>query len=157
MRGGEKKAFDGVRAEIEAEVRKTLAQKQYAEAAEQFTNTVYEQSDSLQPVIDKLKLDKRTATVQRQPAPGATGALASAKLLEAVFGNDVVRNKRNTDAVEIGPNQLAVGAHRAAHARAHAAAGRGEGPCAHSVWWPPRPRPRRARKAQAPGRAAEDA
>ena len=107
QRGGEKKSFDAVRAEIEAEVKKQLAQKRYAEAAEQFTNTVYEQSDSLQPVIDKLKLEKRSATVQRMPAPGATGPLASAKLLEAVFGNDAVRNKRNTDAVEVGPNQLA--------------------------------------------------
>jgi len=107
VRGGDKKPFEAVRGEIEAEVRKALAQKKYAEAAEQFTNTVYEQPDSLQPVIDKLKLDKLSATVQRTPAPGAAGALASAKLLEAVFGNDAVRNKRNTDAVEIGPNQLA--------------------------------------------------
>jgi peptidyl-prolyl cis-trans isomerase D len=84
-----------------------MGQKRFAEAAEQFSNTVYEQPDSLQPVIDKLKLDKRTATVQRTPAPGAEGAPASAKLLEAVFGNDAVRNKRNTDAVEIGPSQLA--------------------------------------------------
>jgi peptidyl-prolyl cis-trans isomerase D len=45
--------------------------------------------------------------VQREAAPGATGPLASAKLLEAVFGNDAVRNKRNTDAVEVGPSQLA--------------------------------------------------
>jgi peptidyl-prolyl cis-trans isomerase D len=107
QRGGEKKSFDSVRAEIEAEVKKQLAQKRYAEAAEQFTNTVYEQADSLQPVVDKLKLERRSAVVQRVPAAGTTGPLASAKLLEAVFGNDAVRNKRNTDAVEIGPNQLA--------------------------------------------------
>jgi peptidyl-prolyl cis-trans isomerase D len=107
VRGGDKKSFDAVRAEIEGEVKRQLAQKRYAEAAEQFTNTVYEQPDSLQPVIDKLKLAKQTATVQRTPAPGATGALASAKLLDAVFSTDAVRNKRNTDAVEVGPNQLA--------------------------------------------------
>ena len=107
VRGGEKKPFEAVRAEIEAEVRKSLAQKKYVEVAEQFTNTVFEQSDSLQPVIDKLKLSKLTATVQRTPQPGASGPLASAKLLEAVFGNDAVRNKRNTDAVETGANQLA--------------------------------------------------
>jgi peptidyl-prolyl cis-trans isomerase D len=107
VRGGQKKPFDQVRGEIEAEVRKSLAQRRWAEAAEQFTNTVYEQSDSLQPVIDKFKLEKKTTTVQRTPAPGAAGALASAKLLSAVFGNDAVNNKRNTDAVEIGPNQLA--------------------------------------------------
>jgi peptidyl-prolyl cis-trans isomerase D len=107
VRGGDKKPFDAVRASIEDEVRKQLATKKWAEAAEQFTNTVYEQSDSLQPVIDKLKLVKRTASVSRTPAPGATGALASAKLLEAVFGNDAVKNKRNTDAVDLGQNQLA--------------------------------------------------
>lgn len=107
QRGGAKKSFESVRPEIESEVKKQLAQRRYAEAAEQFTNTVYEQSDSLQPVIDKLKLEKHTALVQREPAPGATGPLASAKLLEAVFGNDAVQNKRNTDAVEVGPSQLA--------------------------------------------------
>lgn len=107
VRGGDRKPFEAVRAEIEGEVKKQLAQRKYAEAAEQFTNTVYEQSDSLQPVIDKLKLEKQTATVQRTPAPGATGALASAKLLGAVFSNDAITKKRNTDAVETGPSQLA--------------------------------------------------
>ena len=107
QRGGQKKAFDEVRTEIEAEVRKSLAQRRWAEVAEQFTNTVYEQSDSLQVVVDKLKLEKKTATVQRTPAPDATGALASAKLLQAVFAADSLRNKRNTDAVEVGANQLA--------------------------------------------------
>ncbi|TXG95557.1 MAG: peptidyl-prolyl cis-trans isomerase [Nevskiaceae bacterium] len=106
VRGGEKKSFDAVRAEIEGEVRKQLAQRKYAEAAEQFGNMVYEQSDTLQPVADKLKLQIQTATVQRQPAPGAVGPLVSPKLLEAVFGVDALRNKRNTEAVETAPNQM---------------------------------------------------
>ncbi len=105
-RGGDKKPFEAVRAEVEAEVRKQLAQRRYAEAAEQFGNLVYEQSDSLQPAADKLKLKVLTATVARQPQPGAQGPLASAKLLEAVFGVDALRNKRNTEAVETGPSQL---------------------------------------------------
>ncbi|WP_204281180.1 hypothetical protein, partial [Proteus mirabilis] len=70
-RGGDKKPFEAVRAEVEAEVRKQLAQRRYAEAAEQFGNLVYEQSDSLQPAADKLKLKVLTATVGRQPQPGA--------------------------------------------------------------------------------------
>jgi peptidyl-prolyl cis-trans isomerase D len=106
VRGGQAKPFEEVRAELEAEARKAAGQRRWAEAAEQFTNTAYEQSDSLQPLVDKLKLEKKTATVMRKPAPGATGVLASAKLLDAVFSTDVVRNKRNTDAVETGPNQL---------------------------------------------------
>ena len=106
-RGGELKPFEAVRSSIENDVRKQLATKRWAEAAEQFTNTVYEQADSLQPVIDKLKLERLRATVQRVPGPEAKGALASAKLLEAVFGNDAIKNKRNTDAVEVASNQLA--------------------------------------------------
>jgi peptidyl-prolyl cis-trans isomerase D len=106
VRGGEKKPFDAVRGEVEAEVRKQLAQRRYAEAAEQFGNLVYEQSDSLQPAADKLKLQIQTATVQRQPQPGAAGPLASPKLLDAIFGVEALRNKRNTEAVETGPSQL---------------------------------------------------
>ncbi|MDN3543493.1 MAG: SurA N-terminal domain-containing protein [Roseateles asaccharophilus] len=107
VRGGDKKSFESVRADLEQEVRRQLAQKRYAELAEQFSNAVYEQSDSLKPAADKFKLNLQTAMVQRKPAPGASGVLASAKLLEAVFGNDALRNKRNTEAVEVGPSQLA--------------------------------------------------
>lgn len=106
VRGGDKKGFESVRAEIEAEVRKQLAQAEFAKAAENFTNMVYEQADSLKPAADKFKLPVQTATVQRKPAPGAAGALASAKLLDAVFGADSLRNKRNTEAVETAPSQL---------------------------------------------------
>ncbi|WP_349744150.1 SurA N-terminal domain-containing protein [Roseateles cavernae] len=106
LRGGDKKSFEAVRPELEDEVRRQQAQKRYTEVAEQFSNTVYEQSDSLKPAADKLKLSIQTAIVQRAPAPGASGPLASAKLLEAVFGNEALRNKRNTEAVETAPNQL---------------------------------------------------
>ena len=108
VRGGDKKPFETLRAEIEAEVKKQLAQRKYAESAEQFTNTAYEQADSLQPLVDKLGVKKQTATVQRTPAAGAVGPLASPKLLQAVFANDTLKNKRNTEAVEVGPSQLAV-------------------------------------------------
>ncbi|MEO5770763.1 MAG: SurA N-terminal domain-containing protein [Burkholderiaceae bacterium] len=108
VRGGDKKPFEAVRGEIEAEVKKQLAQRKYAESAEQFSNTAYEQADSLQPLIDKLGLKKQNATVQRTPAAGAAGPLASPKLLGSVFANDTLKNKRNTEAVEVGPSQLAV-------------------------------------------------
>jgi peptidyl-prolyl cis-trans isomerase D len=101
-------------------VKKQLAQRKYAEVAEQFSNTVYEQPDSLQPVVDKLKLEKKTATVQHAALPPGNGPLSSAKFIEAVFGADAVRNKRNTEAVEFGPNQLAAGRvlqYAAAHVR----------------------------------------
>ena len=107
VRGGQKKPFEEARAEIEAEVRKQLAAREFAGAAEQFSNIVNAQSDSLAPAADKLKLKVQTATVQRTPVPGATGTLASPKLLEAVFTSESLKGKLNTETVEVGPNQLA--------------------------------------------------
>ena len=117
VRGGEKKAFEAVRAEVDDEVRKQLAQKKFSELAPEFTNTVYEQSDSLKPALDKFKLELKTATgVTRVAVPSAPGAsspanspTSNAKFLEAIFGNDAIQKKRNTDAIEIGPNQLVSG------------------------------------------------
>jgi peptidyl-prolyl cis-trans isomerase D len=106
VRGGQRKPFEEVRAEIVAEVRKNQLARKWPEAAEQFTNTAYEQPDSLQPLMDKFKLARQTATVQRQAVAGSAGVLGSQKLLDAVFAVDAVKNKRNTDAVEVGPNQL---------------------------------------------------
>ena len=110
IRGGKARSFEEVRAGIEAELRTQQAQSRFAAAAVDFTNTVYEQADSLKPVADKLKLEVRTATgLTRTAPPDAKGALANAKFLGALFGDDAIQKKRNTEAVETGPNQLVSG------------------------------------------------
>ena len=102
--------FEQARAAIENEVRGQQATQEFAKAAEAFTDAVYQQPDSLQPAADKLKLTIRKASdVARAPAPGATGALASANFLKALFAQDTLERKHNTEAIEIGPNQLASG------------------------------------------------
>ena len=108
IKAPKQKSFAELRASLEEDLKNQQARARYAEAAEAFTNGVYEQSDSLKPVADKLKIEIQTASgLLRQPAPGAKGVLASAKFLEAVFSPDSVNNKRNTEAVEIAPSQLA--------------------------------------------------
>lgn len=102
--------FEQARAAIENEVHGQQATQEFAKAAEAFTDAVYQQPDSLQPAADKLKLTIRKASdVTRTPAPGATGALASANFLKALFAPDTLERKHNTEAIEIGPNQLASG------------------------------------------------
>ena len=110
VRGGETRSFESVRPEIEREVKTQLGQKRFADAAVAFTNMVYEQPDGLKPVADKFTLELRTAQdVKRVPAPGATGALANPKFLDALFGADAIRNKRNTEAIEIAPSTMVSG------------------------------------------------
>lgn len=119
LRPSVRRPFEAVKADIEAELKKQQAQRAFAEKAELFGNLVYEQSDSLNPVVDKLKLKVQTATqIKREPGPGAPPALANAKLLDALFAADAIEKKRNTESIEVGVNQLVsarVTAHRAAH------------------------------------------
>jgi len=112
IQAGSVKALDEVKADIAADIRKQQFAKKYTELAEVFTDTVYEQADSLKPVADKLKLKIETAAnLARQPNPavGPNVPLNSQKFLTALFADDVVKNKRNTEAVEVAPNTLIAG------------------------------------------------
>lgn len=107
--------FEAVRAKLEQEYKRQQAQKQFAEAAETFSNLVYEQSDSLQPVAQKLGLTVKSAKgVLRSglsdPGNPDAAVWATPKLLQAVFAEDSVRSKHNTEAVEAGQNRM-VAAH----------------------------------------------
>ena len=95
-----------VRGEIERELKSSAVARKFAEAAESFSNMVYEQSDSLQPVADQFKLKiQRSDWIGREANPAA-GVLGNAKLLSAVFSDDTIQNKRNTEAVEVAQNTL---------------------------------------------------
>ncbi len=105
------KTLDEAKAEIAAELKKSKMSKKYSEMAEVFTNTVYEQTDSLKPVADKLGLKIETAAgLTRTPSPqlGDT-PVNNAKFLKAIFADDAIKNKRNTEAIEAGPSTLVAG------------------------------------------------
>jgi peptidyl-prolyl cis-trans isomerase D len=96
---------------IVAELKKQKLSAKYAELAETFTNTVYEQADSLKPVADKLGLTIQTADgLTRTPNPALGAApFNNEKFLKALFAADALKNKRNTDAVEAAPSTLIAG------------------------------------------------
>lgn len=105
------KTLDEVKGDIIAELKKQKMSKKYSELAELFTNTVYEQSDSLKPVADKLQLTIQTVdNLARTPSP-AMGAVPvnNAKFLQAIFADDALKNKRNTEAIEVAPSTLVAG------------------------------------------------
>ena len=110
VKPGKLRALNEVRGEIEDELKRQAASRQFAEAAESFSNMVYEQADSLQPVADKFKLKiEQSAWLPRNASPeaiAALGPLGNTKLLTALFADDSLKNKRNTEAVEIAPNRL---------------------------------------------------
>ncbi|MFZ6872916.1 SurA N-terminal domain-containing protein [Undibacterium sp. Di27W] len=106
------KALDEVKTQIAAEIKKQKAGKAYTEAAETFGNLLYEQADSLKPVAEKLKLKIQVANgLTRNSKPGAQGAAeaTNSKFLKAIFSDDVIKKKHNTEAVEIAPNTRIAG------------------------------------------------
>ena len=91
--------------EIEAALKKQIASRAYAEAAEQFANLVYEQSSSLQPAADALRLALQQSPwiSKGRPVPGP---LANPKIQAEIFSDNTIKAKRNTSAVEVAPGTL---------------------------------------------------
>ncbi|MGB5080992.1 MAG: SurA N-terminal domain-containing protein [Burkholderiales bacterium] len=105
IKPGKMKSLAEARPEIESELKKQRAGRRFAEAAETFSNLVYEQADSLKPAAEKFGLTiQRAAGLTRETAP--VPALNKPKVLAALFGEDAIKNRRNTDAVETAPGVL---------------------------------------------------
>jgi len=119
VKAGKMKSFDQVRPEIEQELKRQKAARRFAESAEQFSNLVYEQADSLAPAAERFKLGVQRASGITRQATSVT-ALNNPKLLTALFADDAIKNRRNTEAIETAPNTLVsarVVAHKAASVR----------------------------------------
>jgi peptidyl-prolyl cis-trans isomerase D len=92
--------------EIEANLKKQVAQRQFAEFAEQFSNTVYEQASSLKPAADAAKLPVQVSPWIVKGQGSQVHSLNNPKLLAEIFSDDAIKAKRNTSAVEVAPNML---------------------------------------------------
>jgi peptidyl-prolyl cis-trans isomerase D len=103
VKGG--RGLDGVKSQVTLDLKRQKAGKKFSELAEQFNNLVFEQGDSLKPAADALK-----AAIQSSSWVSRSGSenklLNNQKLLQAVFAEDAVKNKRNSEVVDVGNNTL---------------------------------------------------
>ncbi len=96
--------FAEVKERIANKLRQQKASDSYAELAEKFSNTVYEQSDTLKPASELTGVKIQQSTWLEKGA--VVGEPWTAKVLEAIFSDDAVKDKRNTAAIEVAPNTL---------------------------------------------------
>jgi peptidyl-prolyl cis-trans isomerase D len=108
VRPARTQAFEEVRGQIEAELKKQKASQKFAAAADQFQNLVYEQADSLAGAGKALDL-KVEATPFITRAQAQALGLGNPKFVEALFSSDSIQGKRNTEAIEVAPNSLISG------------------------------------------------
>lgn len=96
--------FDEAREGIVNKLRQQKAADMYAELADKFSNTVYEQSDTLKPAAGLVNANiQQSGWLSKGMAAGEPW---TAKMLQAIFSDETVKNKRNTAAIEVAPNTL---------------------------------------------------
>lgn len=108
-RPGSLRSLDEARPEIEAELKKQKLAAAFPQAAEEFSNLVYDQPDSLKAVVDKFGLTLKTADgISKTPDPKNknTSPVFSPRVVEALFSSDVLHAKHNSAAIEVTPNVL---------------------------------------------------
>jgi peptidyl-prolyl cis-trans isomerase D len=94
-------------------LRKSKAGKRFAEASEVFSSTVHDEPDSLQAAIDALQREPFNVKLEPQTTGWFTETggdhplLNGEKFLRAVFTEEVIKKRYNSEAVEIAPNVLA--------------------------------------------------
>jgi peptidyl-prolyl cis-trans isomerase D len=100
------KSFEAAKPEIEDRIKRQRLAKKFAEAAESFSNIAYEQPDSLKPLVDKFQLKVQSSDWLTRKSSGGKGPLDNSRARAAIFTDDVIKNKRNSEAVEVVPGEL---------------------------------------------------
>ena len=94
------KNFVDVKNQIETELRTLKAGNIFGETAEDFSNTVYEQSDTLEIAAQEFGLTIQTTDwIDRQSK--APAMVANERMFSAIFTDDVLMDERNTSAIEV--------------------------------------------------------
>lgn len=103
VKAAQAKPLKEVRGEIEALYQQQAAIRAFAEDAENFSNMVYEQSESLQPVAERFGLKIQTV---KNVTRDYEDQLINPNVIEALYGFDVLEDKRNSNAIEVASNTL---------------------------------------------------
>ena len=104
-RGGKQASFEEVKKQVEQDVKKQKAARTFGEMADSFSNMVYEQSDSLKPAAESLGLTIQQSGWVRINSDEPP-YFNNERLLQAIFSEDAIKDKRNTEAIEVSPNTL---------------------------------------------------
>ena len=104
IKPGTRKPLVAVKGEIEQQLRQRKAEERFYELSERLNDLLYEQPDSLQPAAQALGLKVEQSDWLARGTNA--GILANPRVAEAAFSPEVLQQKRNSDAIEAGPNAV---------------------------------------------------
>lgn len=106
IRGESEPSFEQLRDKVAEAYRRFEAEQRFYDYAERLANLSYEQPDSLEPAANDLGLSvQHSDWMTRQ---GGEDILASPKVVAAAFSDDVLKDGRNSEVIELGPEKLLV-------------------------------------------------
>lgn len=101
---GDSTDFNSLKPKIKAELLYQKAQAAFTEKAEGFSNMVYEQSGSLEPAAKAFSGQvQKSDWISREEG---NKFFKNDKIMNLVFSEESLKERRNTEAVEISPNNL---------------------------------------------------
>lgn len=101
---GQSSDFESLKPQIKGELIFQKAQAAFTEKAESFSNTVYEQSDSLLPAAKAIGGQVQTSDWTSRE--DVAKFFKNDKIVNAIFSEESIKDRRNTEAIEISPNNL---------------------------------------------------
>lgn len=103
---GETPSFEEIREELAQKYRQQLAEEHFYEQAETLDNLAYESPFTLEVAAEALGLPIETS--EPFSRRGGSGIAANPKVVAAAFSEEVLQEKMNSPAIELGPNELVV-------------------------------------------------
>jgi len=103
---GSQRSFEDVRAELEADYRRDQAQSAFYERSQALADEAFQALSELESVAQKLGLELRTLEGFTRQGGGALGA--DRKLIDAVFSNEVLVERQNSPALNLGDERVVV-------------------------------------------------
>ncbi|WP_074684901.1 SurA N-terminal domain-containing protein [Nitrosomonas eutropha] len=95
--------FDEVKEGIRQTLQRQKAADRFGELSEDFSNIVYEQSDTLQPVAQMFNLSvQQSDWIDRNSKEPSV--IANERMLQAIFSEGAIRDHYNTEAIEVAPD-----------------------------------------------------
>lgn len=101
---GQSSDFNSLKPQIKAELIYQKAQAAFTEKAESFSNTVYEQSDSL--ALAAKAFGGQVQASDWLSREDAAKFFKNDKIVSAIFSEESLKDRRNTEAIEVSPNNL---------------------------------------------------
>lgn len=102
-------SFEEIRDRIASDVKNSVARTRFIEAADTLRNVAHEQADSLEPAAQELQLSIQSAKgIGRDTNNDAPSFFNNANLKEELFSSKLLDDKFNSDAIDVGNNQIVV-------------------------------------------------